>query len=85
MVFQQFCLFPHLTALKSGMFGPQHVRGLQKAEAKMLAKVGLAGHSHNYPSELPGGQQQRVAVAMPLAVKPKMMPFDKPPLALNAK
>ena len=88
MVFQQFYLFPHLTALENVMFGPQRVRGASKAAAEtlakeLLAKVGLAERAHHYPSELSGGQQQRVAIARALAVKPKMMLFDEPTSALD--
>ncbi|BBV66909.1 glutamine ABC transporter ATP-binding protein GlnQ [Kluyvera ascorbata] len=88
MVFQQFYLFPHLTALENVMFGPTRVRGLKKDAAEklakdLLAKVGLAERAHHYPSELSGGQQQRVAIARALAVKPKMMLFDEPTSALD--
>ena len=88
MVFQQFYLFPHLTALENVMFGPLRVRGANKEEAEklareLLAKVGLAERAHHYPSELSGGQQQRVAIARALAVKPKMMLFDEPTSALD--
>ena len=88
MVFQQFYLFPHLTALENVMFGPQRVRGANKEQAEklakeLLAKVGLAERAHHYPSELSGGQQQRVAIARALAVKPKMMLFDEPTSALD--
>ena len=77
MVFQQFYLFPHLTALENVMFGPLRVRGAKKDEAEklakeLLAKVGLAERAHHYPSELSGGQQQ-----------PKMMLFDEPTSALD--
>ncbi|KAF1852616.1 hypothetical protein Lal_00008752 [Lupinus albus] len=88
MVFQQFYLFPHLTALENVMFGPLRVRGANKAAAEalakdLLAKVGLAERAHHYPSELSGGQQQRVAIARALAVKPKLMLFDEPTSALD--
>ena len=88
MVFQQFYLFPHLTALENVMFGPLRVRGAKKEAAEKLAKdllekVGLAERAHHYPSELSGGQQQRVAIARALAVKPKMMLFDEPTSALD--
>lgn len=68
MVFQQFYLFPHLTALENVAFGPIRVRGAKKSDAEklareLLAKVGLAERAHHYPSELSGGQQQRVAIA----------------------
>ena len=88
MVFQQFYLFPHLTALENVAFGPIRVRGASKADAEKLArellgKVGLAERAHHYPSELSGGQQQRVAIARALAVKPKLMLFDEPTSALD--
>lgn len=88
MVFQQFNLFPQMTALDNVAFGPRRVRGLSRAEAveqaqKLLAKVGLADRGHHYPSELSGGQQQRVAIARALAVKPKLMLFDEPTSALD--
>ncbi|NIG62760.1 MAG: glutamine ABC transporter ATP-binding protein GlnQ [Serratia symbiotica] len=88
MVFQQFYLFPHLTALENVSFGPIRVRRLKKLSAdklarELLAKVGLAERAHHYPSELSGGQQQRVAIARALAVKPKMILFDEPTSALD--
>jgi glutamine transport system ATP-binding protein len=88
MVFQQFNLFPQMTALENVAFGPRHVRGVSKAEAiaqaqVLLAKVGLADRGHHYPAELSGGQQQRVAIARALAVKPKLMLFDEPTSALD--
>src|SRR3546814_8126233 len=88
MVFQQFNLFPQMTALENVAFGPRQVRGASKEEAleqaaALLAKVGLADRGHNYPSELSGGQQQRVAIARALAVKPKLMLFDEPTSTLD--
>ncbi|WP_119458811.1 glutamine ABC transporter ATP-binding protein GlnQ [Rhodospirillaceae bacterium SYSU D60014] len=88
MVFQQFNLFPQMTALQNVAFGPQRVRGLSRREARrqareMLAKVGLADRVDHYPGELSGGQQQRVAIARALAVKPKLMLFDEPTSALD--
>jgi len=88
MVFQQFNLFPHLTALRNVMFGPVMSRGASKKEAEelarsLLAKVGLADRADHYPNELSGGQQQRVAIARALAVKPKLMLFDEPTSALD--
>lgn len=88
MVFQQFNLFPQMTAQDNVAFGPRRVRGLGKAEAteqarELLAKVGLADRGHHFPSELSGGQQQRVAIARALAVRPKLMLFDEPTSALD--
>ncbi|HAA40193.1 MAG TPA: glutamine ABC transporter ATP-binding protein GlnQ [Pseudomonas sp.] len=88
MVFQQFHLFPQMTALQNVAFGPVRVRGASRQEAEklaaeLLAKVGLADRADHYPSELSGGQQQRVAIARALAVKPKLMLFDEPTSALD--
>nr|WP_276047136.1 MULTISPECIES: glutamine ABC transporter ATP-binding protein GlnQ [unclassified Pantoea] len=88
MVFQQFHLFPQMSALDNVAFGPIRVRGASKESARQLArellgKVGLAERAHHFPSELSGGQQQRVAIARALAVKPKMMLFDEPTSALD--
>ncbi len=88
MVFQQFNLFPQMTAQENVAFGPRQVRGLSKKQAmeeaaQLLAKVGLADRKDHYPSELSGGQQQRVAIARALAVKPKLMLFDEPTSALD--
>ena len=88
MVFQQFNLFPQMSALENVMFGPVHTRGterrLARQEAKdLLAKVGLAERMNHYPNELSGGQQQRVAIARALAIKPKLMLFDEPTSALD--
>ena len=88
MVFQQFNLFPNLTAMQNVMFGPIRARGQSKAEAREIAgallhKVGLSERMHHYPSQLSGGQQQRVAIARALAVRPKLMLFDEPTSALD--
>lgn len=88
MVFQQFNLFPQLTALENVMFGPIHTRGVTKATAReeamaLLDKVGLAAKVNNYPGELSGGQQQRVAIARALAIRPILMLFDEPTSALD--
>ncbi|MBV6690366.1 glutamine ABC transporter ATP-binding protein GlnQ [Xanthomonas euvesicatoria pv. euvesicatoria] len=88
MVFQQFHLFPQMTALENVAFGPIRVRGASNTQAlalgrELLAKVGLAERADHYPSQLSGGQQQRVAIARALAVKPKMMLFDEPTSALD--
>mgnify|MGYP000133980340 CR=1 FL=1 len=88
MVFQQFNLFPQMTALENVAFGPRKVRGSSRGAARELAfdllrKVGLEERAHHYPSQLSGGQQQRVAIARALAVKPKLMLFDEPTSALD--
>ncbi|HMB15421.1 MAG TPA: amino acid ABC transporter ATP-binding protein [Pelovirga sp.] len=88
MVFQQFNLFPHLSALGNVAFGPQRSRGLNQKKANeiafdLLAKVGLADFKDKLPGQLSGGQQQRVAIARALAVNPKVMLFDEPTSALD--
>lgn len=88
MVFQQFNLFPQLTALENVMFGPIHTRGTSKRQAReeamaLLTKVGLESRVEHYPGQLSGGQQQRVAIARALAIKPKLMLFDEPTSALD--
>jgi len=88
MVFQQFNLFPQMTALQNVMFGPVHTRGASRDEARkvaqeLLGKVGLAERMNHYPAELSGGQQQRVAIARALAIRPKLMLFDEPTSALD--
>jgi ABC-type polar amino acid transport system ATPase subunit len=88
MVFQQFNLFPHRTALGNVMLAPVEVAGLAPAEAeararRLLAKVGLAERADSYPAQLSGGQQQRVAIARALAMQPDIMLFDEPTSALD--
>ena len=88
MVFQQFHLFPHLTALQNVMSGPIHSLGMPKAEAeerakKLLVQVGLREKFDQKPANLSGGQQQRVAIARALAVQPIAILFDEPTSALD--
>jgi polar amino acid transport system ATP-binding protein len=88
MVFQQFNLFQHLTALENVMEAPIHVKGLPVAEVRdraeaLLETVGLADRARLYPYQLSGGQQQRVAIARALAMEPKVMLFDEPTSALD--
>jgi ABC-type polar amino acid transport system ATPase subunit len=88
MVFQQFNLFPHMTALQNVMEGPVTVKGLDEGQCRtigmeMLSKVGLAGKADEYPIRLSGGQQQRVAIARALAMEPDVMLFDEPTSALD--
>ncbi|NGM24010.1 amino acid ABC transporter ATP-binding protein [Roseomonas stagni] len=88
MIFQQFNLFPHMTALQNVAEGPLSVLGVGRAEAEArarqhLAKVGLAEKAEAYPARLSGGQQQRVAIARALAMEPEMLLFDEPTSALD--
>jgi polar amino acid transport system ATP-binding protein len=88
MVFQQFNLFPHMTALENVIEGPVGVKGEKRADAtaratELLAQVGLAGREKSYPRQLSGGQQQRVAIARALAMQPTLMLFDEPTSALD--
>ncbi len=88
MVFQQFNLFTHLTALKNVMLGLTQVKKMDRSAAEDKAKweldrVGLGDKVHAYPAQLSGGQQQRVAIARALAMDPKVMLFDEPTSALD--
>jgi ABC-type polar amino acid transport system ATPase subunit len=88
MVFQQFNLFPHMTAIQNVMEGPVTVKGMKPEAAKPLAMnflemVGLAEKAEEYPIRLSGGQQQRVAIARALAMEPDVMLFDEPTSALD--
>jgi ABC-type polar amino acid transport system ATPase subunit len=90
MVFQQFNLFPHMTALENVALPQRAVRGTKRAEAEeraalALRRVGLLRHAAHYPNELSGGQQQRVAIARALSLDPKIMLFDEPTSALDAE
>ncbi|HWT78681.1 MAG TPA: amino acid ABC transporter ATP-binding protein [Candidatus Methylomirabilis sp.] len=88
MVFQQFNLYPHMTALQNITLAPIKVRKQSRSEAEriardLLVKVGIPEKADNYPAQLSGGQQQRVAIARALAMQPKIMLFDEPTSALD--
>nr|WP_292772478.1 amino acid ABC transporter ATP-binding protein [Mesorhizobium sp.] len=88
MVFQNFNLFGHMTALENVMEAPVQVLRIPREEAKeravnLLTRVGLADKMQNYPRMLSGGQQQRVAIARALAMQPKVILFDEPTSALD--
>ncbi len=87
-VFQQFNLFPHLTAVQNVALAPVRVRKTARTQAlgqarALLARVGLDDKCDTYPRQLSGGQQQRVAIARALAMRPRLMLFDEPTSALD--
>ncbi len=87
-VFQQFNLYPHMTALENVTLAPLKVRKLSPSQARelgldLLDKVGIHDKADSHPAQLSGGQQQRVAIARGLAMKPKIMLFDEPTSALD--
>jgi ABC-type polar amino acid transport system ATPase subunit len=88
MVFQQFNLWPHLSALQNVMEGPRTVLRLPRDESHaralaLLERVGLGAHRDKFPAQLSGGQQQRVAIARALAMQPRVMLFDEATSALD--
>ncbi|MDO5710578.1 MAG: amino acid ABC transporter ATP-binding protein [Micrococcales bacterium] len=88
MVFQQFNLFPHLTATENCTIAQRSVLGRSADEARRVAqlnleKVGLGDRGHSHPAQLSGGQQQRVAIARALSMDPELMLFDEPTSALD--
>jgi len=88
MVFQQFNLFPHLTALENVALGPIEVLKTPRAEAEarareQLARVRVGDQAAKFPGQLSGGQQQRVAIARALCMQPRIMLFDEPTSALD--
>ena len=83
MVFQQFNLFPHMTVLKNMTLAPMKLLGKSKEEAEkkayeLLERVGLADRADAYPSQLSGGQNQRIAIVRALCMEPEVMLFDEP-------
>jgi glutamine transport system ATP-binding protein len=90
MVFQQFNVFPHLTALQNVALGPLVVKKMARKEAEaeameLLVKVGLSHRADHKPGQMSGGEQQRVAIARALAMHPKLMLFDEPTSSIDVE
>ncbi|MFQ5795908.1 MAG: amino acid ABC transporter ATP-binding protein [Candidatus Bipolaricaulia bacterium] len=88
IVFQNYNLFPHMTALENVTIAPVKVKRMKRSEAEVIARdllnrVGIPEKEHAYPDQLSGGQRQRVAIARALAMEPKVMLFDEPTSALD--
>jgi L-cystine transport system ATP-binding protein len=90
LVFQNFNLFPHLSALENVIEAPVTVKKVRRSQAEEIGRlymnlVGLSGKEHEYPARLSGGQQQRVAIARALAMEPDVVLFDEPTSALDPR